>query len=144
VVHCASISGIFIMALKRTVTFVVAGVLAVSLAASLAVPAFAAKRKSAQKRTVVAAAAVSGLAASHSMRREGNRLCFADHYHYGSSSGQQSMKAAQAAAVASWADFVDFEYDSSWTSFARASSKEVKCSQGTSGWGCDASARPCR
>jgi hypothetical protein len=127
------------MALKKTVTVVVAGL----IAASLAGHAFAAKRQG-QKRMVVAAAAVTGLAAAHNLRREGGRLCFADHFHYGSSAGQSSMKAAQAAAVASWADFVDFEYDASWTSFARASNKEVKCSQSGGGWGCDASARPCR
>lgn len=89
-------------------------------------------------------AAVSGLAAMHDMRREGGRLCFSDHFHYGSSNGEKSAKAAQAAAIASWSDFVIFEYDPSWASFSRASAKEVKCSQGSSGWSCDVSARPCR
>ena len=41
-----------------------------------------------QQIAVQRAAAVSGLAASHDLRREGNRLCFLDHYHYGSSAGQ--------------------------------------------------------
>ena len=128
------------MTLKKTVTVIVAGL----IAASLAGPAFAAKRQHAQKRVVVAATAVTGLAAAHNLRRESGRLCFSDHFHYGSSAGKSSMKAAQAAAVASWADFVDFEYDGSWTSFARASNKEVKCSQSGGSWSCDASARPCR
>ncbi len=89
-------------------------------------------------------AAVTGLAAMHDMRTEGGRLCFSEHFHYGSSTGQKNVKAAQAAAIQSWADFVIFEYDPSWASFNRASSKEMKCSQGSGGWSCDASARPCR
>lgn len=91
-----------------------------------------------------AGAAVTGLAAMHDMRREGGRLCFSDHFHYGSSNGERSAKAAQAAAIASWSDFVIFEYDPSWASFSKSASKEVKCSQSGGGWGCDVSSRPCR
>lgn len=88
--------------------------------------------------------AITGLAAMHDMRREGGRLCFTDHFHYGSSNGEKNIKAAQAAAIRSWADFVVFEYDPSWASFGKASSKEVKCAPGSGGWSCDVSARPCR
>ena len=87
---------------------------------------------------------VSGLAASHDMRREGGRLCFADHFHYGSSAGQSSRKSAQVAAVGSWASFVDFEYGPTWANFSKSSSKDVKCSTSPSGWGCEINARPCR
>ena len=62
------------MALKSGLQFVVAGVLAVAVAQ----PAFAARKRHAPQRVATAAtAAVSGLAASHDLRREGNRLCFA-------------------------------------------------------------------
>lgn len=89
-------------------------------------------------------AAVSGLAATHNMRREGGRLCFADHFHYGSSAGKPTAAAAQAAAAGSWSSFVDFEYGSAWASYARASAKDMKCSQASIGWACEVSARPCR
>lgn len=82
----------------------------------------------------------------HAERREHGRLCFVDHYHYGSSQGQASKKAALAVGVKSWSDFVAFEYGSDWSRWSLASSKSVKCSQeGIRGpWGCDISARPCR
>ncbi len=87
---------------------------------------------------------VDGLAAMHDMRREGGRLCFTDHFHYGSSAGQKSKKAAEAAAIASWADFTAFEYGSAWARWGRSASKQLKCSNSSGGWGCDASSRPCR
>ena len=92
----------------------------------------------------VPAAAVSGLAASHDMRREGGRLCFADHAHYGSSSGMTSLAAAQKEAITSWASFVDFEYGSAWANYGKASGKDMKCSQAGGGFGCDLGARPCQ
>ena len=109
------------------------------LVAGLAASAEAAPRKKGG-----AVAAVSGLAAMHELRREGNWLCFSDHWHYGSSTGQKNAKSAQSAAVRSWSDFVVFEYDPTWANFNKASNKDVKCSQGSTGWGCDVSARPCR
>ncbi|MBS0237454.1 MAG: hypothetical protein JSR89_03405 [Proteobacteria bacterium] len=88
----------------------------------------------------------TGVAAIHDQRREGGRTCFVDHYHYGSSAGQSSKKAALAVGIKSWADFTDFEYGSDWAHWGRASSKSVKCSQAGPGgsWSCDISARPCR
>lgn len=85
-----------------------------------------------------------GLAASHDLSVEGGRVCFAQHYHYGSSSGAPSVRLAQAEAVKSWADFVDFEYGSAWSNYRKASSKDMKCSRGAGGYGCDVSARPCK
>lgn len=90
------------------------------------------------------AAAVTGLAASHDMRREGGRLCFADHAHYGSSQGLRNERQAQAEAAKSWSDFVYFEYGGEWSSFNAASGKDMKCTQSGAGWGCDLAARPCR
>ena len=126
------------MIFKSALQLVLAGVVAVAAAQ----PGLAKARRHAPAR--VATAAVTGLAASHDLRREGNRLCFADHFHYGSSFGLPSQRAAQASAAKSWADFVDFEYGGSWASYVRSSSKDMQCSQSTSGWGCEVSARPCR
>ena len=80
----------------------------------------------------------------HEQRRERGHTCFTDHYHYGSSSGQNSKRAAQAAAIRSWADFVDFEYGGSWTSWGASGSKSISCSNSGGSWGCDVSSRPCR
>jgi hypothetical protein len=82
----------------------------------------------------------------HEQRRERGSICFTDHYHYGSSAGLATKRAAQAAAIRSWADFVDFEYGGAWTSWKRSGSKSIKCSQAGIGgsWGCDVSSRPCR
>lgn len=91
-----------------------------------------------------APAGETGLAAIHTMRREGGQLCFLDHFHYGSSSGMTSERTAKAAAVNSWAGFVDLEYGSDWARYQRAHSKSLKCERASSGWGCFVEARPCR
>ena len=94
---------------------------------------------------IPASAQDGGLAAMHSLRREGGRLCMSDHWHYGSSSGSHATKAAaQRSAVASWQDFTDLEYGRAWARFSRAASKRIGCSRSGSGWSCDAEARPCR
>jgi hypothetical protein len=82
----------------------------------------------------------------HEQRRERGSICFTDHYHYGSSAGLASKRAAVAAGIKSWADFVDFEYGPAWTSWKRSGSKSIKCSQAGIGgsWSCDVSSRPCR
>ncbi len=91
-----------------------------------------------------AAADQTGLASIHTLRREGGRLCMADHFHYGSSGVQRSRAAAQRAAIRSWQDFTDLEYGSDWARYGRAASKGLSCSPGSGGWTCDASGRPCR
>ena len=94
---------------------------------------------------VPALADQTGVDAIHAQQRErGNKTCMSDHYHYGSSSGKSSKKAALASAVKSWADFTDFEYGSDWAHWGLASSKSVACSGSGSSWGCDINARPCR
>jgi hypothetical protein len=128
---------------SKTVFCVSVGVAAAVMAAATSSPSDARQRlrhRAAVERT----AAVTGLAASHNLRREGGRVCFADHYHYGSSLGQGSERAAQAIAIRSWADFVNLEYGSAWDSYGAASGKDLKCSQSSAGWGCELSARPCR
>ena len=91
-----------------------------------------------------AAADQTGLASMHALRREGGRLCMADHFHFGSSSSERSRAAAQRAAIKSWQDFTDLEYGSDWARFSRAASKRMGCSGGSGGWSCNAEGRPCR
>jgi hypothetical protein len=86
----------------------------------------------------------TGLASIHVLRREGGRLCMADHFHYGSSGAQRSQGAAQGAAIRSWAEFTDLEYGSDWARYGRAASQRMKCSRSAAGWYCDVEARPCR
>lgn len=85
----------------------------------------------------------SGLAASHTWRKEGGRTCFADHFHSGNGAGA-TKEAAKAAAAKSWAEFVDFEYGNTWAHFGRAASVSVKYTKEAKGWSADIDARPCR
>jgi hypothetical protein len=129
------------MLLKSRVRSCIQFAAVVAALAGMTVDADARKRRQvAVQRT----AAVVGLAASHDLRREGGRLCFSDHTHYGSSMGQPHERGAQAAAVQAWSEFVDLEYGGAWARFASASGKDMKCSQSSAGWGCELSARPCR
>lgn len=85
----------------------------------------------------------TGLAASHTLRKEGGKLCFADHYHSGSGDGA-TKAAARIVAARAWADFVDFEYGSNWARFSRASSVSVKYTKAENGWTAWIEARPCK
>lgn len=81
----------------------------------------------------------------HTQRRERGFICMGDHFHYGSSTDVSPKNRAVRAAIQSWADFVNFEYGTAWTIWARSGSKSVHCGNGGSGkWSCDVSARPCR
>ncbi|MFZ4808002.1 MAG: hypothetical protein ACOYLQ_12145 [Hyphomicrobiaceae bacterium] len=93
--------------------------------------------------TAFAAQEDVGLAGMHDLRREGNRLCMSDHWHYGSGGAMPNRKAAQAQAIESWSSFTAFEYGSEWANFAIAGGKTVQCSDGPSGVTCNVSARPC-
>ena len=92
----------------------------------------------------VGAADAQGLEFLHSQRVEGGRVCFVDHFHSGSSSGQPNRAAAERAAIESWAGFTALEYGNAWGSWRIAASKRMNCGQGGSGWGCELEARPCR
>lgn len=100
--------------------------------------------------TVIAFAAPAiaddtGVAQSlHSMGRVGNRLCLLEHSHAGSSSGHPTEKAARAAAVKSWAEFTAWEYGTDWANIRKANRAQIRCSQSSSGWGCDLDAYPCK
>lgn len=89
-------------------------------------------------------AAAQGLEWLHSQRAEGNKVCFSDHFHSGTSSGQPTRQAAEREAVASWAGFTAFEYGDRWGRWSLAGSKRVNCSQSSGSWGCELEARPCR
>ncbi|MEO1281300.1 MAG: hypothetical protein AAFV69_06155 [Pseudomonadota bacterium] len=88
-------------------------------------------------------AAIDGLAAMHDIRSERGKLCFTDHYHYGSSQNLPSKKMAVRAAIGSWQDFTDLEYGGRWSSYRYAASKKVGCKVESGAWGCEIEARPC-
>lgn len=85
----------------------------------------------------------TGLASSHTLRKEGGKTCFTDHYHSGSGDGA-TKDAARAVAARDWAGFVDFEYGSDWARFSRASSISVKYTKAEKGWTAWIEARPCK
>lgn len=86
----------------------------------------------------------TGFADLHSTRKEGGRICFDDHWHYGEAKAQPNQKTAMVEAIKSWAGFVDFEYGSTWANYKKAAGKKVKCENGASGWSCEIEARPCK
>jgi len=97
--------------------------------------------------SVVPAAAQSGgmgLAGLHDWVRVGNKVCMKDHFHSGSSAGEKSKKAAEAAAIGSWQGFTAWEYGDAWASFRNSESKRVKCDGAGTSWGCTVDSRPCR
>jgi hypothetical protein len=89
-------------------------------------------------------AAAQGLADIHEHVRVGNKICFKDHFHDGSSANQPSRKAAEAEAVKVWRGFTGWEYGAQWGSFRLAESKRVNCSGADKAWSCQVAARPCR
>jgi hypothetical protein len=89
------------------------------------------------------AADETGLAASHTLRKEGGKTCFADHVHSGTGDGA-TKDAARAVAARDWAGFVDFEYGSDWARFSRASAVSVKYTKAEKGWTAWIEARPCK
>ena len=46
-----------------------------------------------------------GMDGLHAQVRVGNKVCMVDHFHNGASSGKASRKAAEAEAIAAWAEF---------------------------------------
>jgi hypothetical protein len=74
----------------------------------------------------------------------GKHWCFADHVHFGSSKGQPSKKAALAAAAASYAEGIVFEYGNGYESWTIAARKNINCYQEGGSWTCVIHALPCR
>ncbi len=97
-----------------------------------------------RKRAPSASAQDGALASLHEQRREGNRVCMVDHFHNGSSAGQPSRKAAEVAAMRSWAEFTAWEYGDHWGNPAMAGSKSMRCGNDGKSWSCDFDARACR
>jgi hypothetical protein len=85
----------------------------------------------------------TGLAYSHTLRKERGRLCMADHWHSGSGEGR-TKTAARTAAIRSWADFTNFEYGTVWARFSLAASPSTRYTKAESGWSAAVDARPCR
>lgn len=94
--------------------------------------------------SVSAHAEDDGLATIHEWRSEGGRTCMSDHFHDGSGTGP-TRKAAEAAAISSWASFTAFEYSNNWARYSLAGSRKIDCSQnGGDSWTCNVTARPCK
>lgn len=85
----------------------------------------------------------TGLASSHTLRKEGGKTCFADHLHSGSGDGA-TKEAARAAAARDWSSFVDFEYGSNWAHYGKAAGIKVKYTKAEKGWTAWIEGRPCR
>ena len=91
-----------------------------------------------------ALASSTGLHSIHALGKEGGALCMSAHFHYGAGSSDKSRKLAQETAIRAWADFVQLEYGSDWSSFGRAHDRQVNCSGAGGTYTCNVSARPCR
>ncbi|MEQ1716805.1 MAG: hypothetical protein ABL907_12600 [Hyphomicrobium sp.] len=85
----------------------------------------------------------SGLATSHTLRKEGGKLCMADHFHSGSGDGL-TKPAARVQAAKSWSSFVDFEYGSDWARSGRAAGVTFKYTKAEKGWTATMEGRPCK
>jgi len=92
----------------------------------------------------LAVADETGMATMHGLRKEAGKTCMDDHWHYGSSNGMASRKAAEVDAIKSWSSFTDFEYGSNWARWGKAASKSMSCSPSGGTWGCQIEARPCK
>ena len=69
--------------------------------------------------------------------------CKGNHFHYGSSTGGKTKRAALKTAILSWREFTAWEYGVAWAYWRRAASRTVECSK-TGGWSCYISGIPCR
>lgn len=114
-----------------------------AVCAAAASDADAKKRKRYARPAASAAVAAAIANAPHASRLEGGRICYIDHYHYGSGSGP-SRAAAERDAAGSWASFTSFEYGSAWANYGKAASKKMTCSDSGGSWSCSVEARPCR
>lgn len=91
---------------------------------------------------VPAHAGQTGLDGIHAKIRVGKKVCFDGHSHSGYGAGP-SKKAAEVAAIKSWADFVALEYGTDWAHFGKTIKQSMRCSQSAAGWTCDLDATPC-
>ena len=79
----------------------------------------------------------------HTKIQLGSKVCFSDHTHTGSSSGQTKGQAVQAA-VKDWSDFTAVEYGKEWGAFSLAWAKSISCEPSWGKWSCHIEAKPCR
>lgn len=92
---------------------------------------------------IAAMADDTGFASSHTLRKEGGRLCMADHAHTGSGTAASKV-AARAAAIRAWADFTNLEYGSDWARFGKAAGAVTRYTKEEKGWTATVDARPCK
>jgi hypothetical protein len=86
----------------------------------------------------------TGFANLHSLGRVGNKRCFLDHSHGGSSSGHRTRDAAVQAAVSSWYVYTVNEYGTDWSNINKANRRTLNCQPRSDGWGCELNAYPCK
>lgn len=86
----------------------------------------------------------TGFASMHSQIRVGNKRCFSDHSHGGSSSGHKTRAAAVQAAVSSWYVYTVNEYGTDWSNINKAHRRSLSCQPRSDGWGCELNAYPCK
>lgn len=120
--------------------------LAALLAASTFAPAAdaAAKRAPRPGTAATSDSRDSALVGLHDLVSEGGKTCMATHFHFGSSSGLPSKRAAEIEALQSWASFTAWEYGPAWGNSAMAGSRKMSCTGGAGSFSCDFEARPCR
>ncbi len=105
------------------------------------------------KRLIITIAAASlagpalandtGFASSHTLRREGGRLCMVDHFHGGSGAGGSKV-VAYTMAMKGWYDTTAGEYGTAWSNWGRSASKKVVYAKTADGWSATVESRPCK
>ena len=71
-------------------------------------------------------------------------VCFADHFHYGTSRDQANKEAALRIASNAWSEFVVFEYGKIYADLSLAQSVTSNCARTGGAWSCTVQALPCR
>lgn len=74
----------------------------------------------------------------------GGTVCFASHFHYGTSREQIDPEVGKQLALVTWSEFVSFEYGTMYADYALAQSKSAHCEHKAGQWTCTIQARPCR
>lgn len=85
----------------------------------------------------------TGFASSHTLRREGGRTCFADHWHGGNASAGSKV-VAYTAAMKIWYDTTAGEYGSDWAKWGKSAGKKIAYAKSADTWTATVDSRPCK
>ncbi len=85
----------------------------------------------------------TGMASQNDLRKEGGRLCMADHAHTGSGTGK-TKDAARRAANQTWYEYTAWEYGSDWARLGKAAGVKIRYTKEAVGWTATIDARPCK